>query len=92
MVNILDGPCLPCSVSHYFYWVSHHSISTVYTTKVYAQVVASLLTTWNNFLQEDDVRMHSHGLRQLVARSLLTNCNKSVKLTTCNKTVAFLAV
>ena len=47
----------------------------VYTTKN-AQVVTSLLTSCNNLLQQADIRIRSHGLRQLVD-------DKSCKLSTC---------
>ena len=39
-------------------------ISMVYTTKN-AQVTTSLLTSCNNLLQQANIRMRSHGLRQL---------------------------
>ena len=42
----------------------------MYTAKN-AQVVSSLLTSYNNLLQQADIRMRSHGLRQLVTTSLL---------------------
>ena len=57
------------------------------------QVVTSQLTSCNNLLQQADIRMHSHGLRQLVddksvascqqvatSLSISSNCNKSVKI------------
>ena len=48
-----------------------------YTAKN-VQVVASLLTSCNNLLQQADIRMHSHGLRQLVKTSLLQVVNRLV--------------
>ena len=43
-----------------------------------AQVTTSLLTSCNNVLQQADIRMRSHGLRQLVTTSLLHVVNRLV--------------
>ena len=48
-----------------------------YTAKN-VQVVASLLTSCNNLLRQADIRMRSHGLRQLVKTSLLQVVNRLV--------------
>ena len=48
-----------------------------YTAKN-AQVVTSLLTSRNNLIQQADIRMRSHGLRQLVTTSLLQVVNRLV--------------
>ena len=60
-----------------------------------AQVVTSLLTSCNNLLQQADIRMRSHGLRQLVTTttSCQETCYKLINLTgllqvvstSCNK-------
>ena len=52
---------------------------SIYTAKS-AQVVTSLdlLTSCNNLLQQVDIRMRSHGLRQLVTTSLLQVVNRLV--------------
>ena len=42
-----------------------------YTAKN-AQVVTSLLTSCNNLIQQADIRMRSHGLRQQICRKLST--------------------
>ena len=46
-----------------------------YTAKN-AHIATSLLTSCNNLLQEADIRMCSHGLRQLVITSLLQVVNR----------------
>ena len=43
-----------------------------------AQVAINLLTSCNNLLQQADIRMRSHGLRQLVITSLLQVVNRLV--------------
>ena len=48
-----------------------------YTAKS-AQVATGLLTSCNNLLQQADIRMRSHGLRQLVTTSLLQVVNRLV--------------
>ena len=48
-----------------------------YTAKN-AQVVTRLLTSCHNLLQQADMRMRSHGLRQLVTTSLLQVVNRLV--------------
>ena len=42
------------------------------------QVVTSLLTSSNNLLQQADIRMRSHALRQLVTTSLLQVVNRPI--------------
>ena len=47
-----------------------------YTAKS-AQVSTSLLTSCNNLLQQDDIRMRSHGLRQLVDYKFVASCQQT---------------
>ena len=42
-----------------------------------AQVAISLLTTCNNLLQQADIRIRSHGLRQLVDDNSAVNCQQT---------------
>ena len=46
-------------------------------TATNAQVITSLLTSSNNLLQQDDIRMRSHGLRQLVDNNFVASCRKT---------------
>ena len=48
---------------------------TAHTAKN-AQVATSLLTTCNNLLQQADIRMCSHGLRQLVDDKSVVSCHQ----------------
>ena len=41
------------------------------------QVVTGLLTSCNNLLQQADIRMRSHGLRQLVDDKSVANCQQT---------------
>ena len=50
----------------------HHFTS--YTACTNAQVAASLLRSCNNLLQQADIRMRSHGLRQLVDDKSVASC------------------
>ena len=42
-----------------------------------AQVATSLLTSCNNLLQQADIRMRSHGLRQLVDVKSFASCQQT---------------
>ena len=42
-----------------------------------AQVETSLLTSCNNLLQQADIRMRSHGLRQLVDDKSVASCEQA---------------
>ena len=53
--------------------------------------VLRLLTSWNNLLQQADIRIHLHGLQQLVTTSLLQVVNKlvaSYQQTCCKLTIS----
>ena len=52
-------------------------VPKVYTAKN-AQVVTSLLTFCNNLLQQTDIRLCSHGLRQFVTTRLLQVVNNCI--------------
>ena len=62
-----------------------------YTAKN-AQVVTSLLTSCNNLFQQADIKMRSHGLRQLVdnksVESSQRTCSKFIIKTCHNRLVA----
>ena len=51
--------------------------SCLYYTAKNAQVATSLLTSWNNLLQKADIRMRSHGLRQLVDDKSVASCQQT---------------
>ena len=64
-----------------------------------ARVVTNLLTSCNNLLQQADIRMRSHGLRQLVDNKSFASCQQTcgkliistgllqlvLQMTSCNK-------
>ena len=60
----------------------------IYTAKK-ARVTTRLFTSCNNLLQQADIRMRSHGFRQLVTTSLLLVVNRLVASCqqTCRKLV-----
>ena len=55
---------------------SCYFIKAIYTAKN-AQIATNLLTSWNNLLQQADIRMCSHGLRQLVDDKSVANCRRT---------------
>ena len=46
-------------------------------TVVNTQVATSLLTSCNNLLQQADIRMSLHGLRQLVDEKSVASCQQT---------------
>ena len=68
-----------------------------YTQPKNAQVATNLLPSCNNLLQQADIRMRSHGLRQLVDKKSVASCQQAccklviltgllqVVSTSCNK-------
>ena len=51
--------------------------STTLNTAKNAPVATSLWTSYNNMLQQADIRMRSHGLRQLVDDKPVASCQQT---------------
>ena len=55
----------------------HFAMSPKQSIAKNVQVVTSLLTSWDNLLQQADIRMRSHGLRQLVDDKTVARCRNT---------------
>ena len=62
-----------------------HTFGDSYTQPKNAQIATSLLTSCNNLLQQADIRMRSHGLRQLVDDKFVASCQQNCCKSANNK-------